>query len=147
MTVIKQEIQDAASYITENAGEVKPEIGLILGSGLGVLAEEIENPVKIAYSDIPNFPVSTVAGHAGQFVFGQLNGNVTAGVESENSSHIVHVGRVTSEGYQINTDYDNANYYLKSTFNKNAQAIEMTATFLERKFGAQNFYTTNQLMS
>jgi len=75
--------------------------------------------------------------------FGQLNGNVTAGVELENSSHIVHVGRVTSEGYRINTDYDNANYYLKSTFNKNAQAIEMTATFLERKFGAQNFYTTN----
>ena len=75
--------------------------------------------------------------------FGQLNGNVTAGVDLENSSHIVHVGRVTSEGYRINTDYDNANYYLKSTFNKNAQAIEMTATFLERKFGAQNFYTTN----
>ncbi len=75
--------------------------------------------------------------------FGQLNGNVTAGVDLENSSHIVHVGRVTSEGYRTNTDYDNANYYLKSTFNKNAQAIEMTATFLERKFGAQNFYTTN----
>ncbi|APY08629.1 TonB-dependent receptor [Winogradskyella sp. J14-2] len=75
--------------------------------------------------------------------FGQLNGNVTAGVDLENSSHIVHVGRVTSEGYRINTDYDNANYYLKSTFNKNAQAIEMTATFLERKFGAENFYTTN----
>ncbi|MCA0985865.1 purine-nucleoside phosphorylase [Guptibacillus algicola] len=81
MTVIKQEIQDAASYITENAGEVKPEIGLILGSGLGVLAEEIENPVKIAYSDIPNFPVSTVAGHAGQFVFGKLNGKNVAAMQ------------------------------------------------------------------
>lgn len=75
--------------------------------------------------------------------FGQLNGNVTAGVDLENSSHIVHVGRVTSEGYRNNTDYDNANYYLKSTFNKNGQPIEMTATFLERKFGAENFYTTN----
>lgn len=75
--------------------------------------------------------------------FGQLNGNVTAGIEKENSSHIVHVGRVTSEGYRNNTDYDNANYYLKSTFNKNAQPIEMTATFLERKFGAENFYTNN----
>ncbi|WP_270179129.1 purine-nucleoside phosphorylase [Alkalihalobacillus sp. CinArs1] len=81
MTVIKQEIQDAASYITENAGEVKPEIGLILGSGLGVLAEEIENPVKIAYSDIPNFPVSTVSGHAGQFVFGKLNGKNVAAMQ------------------------------------------------------------------
>ena len=75
--------------------------------------------------------------------FGQLNGNVTAGVDLENSSHIVHVGRVTSEGYRNNTDYDNANYYLKSIFNKNGQSIEMTATFLERKFGAENFYTTN----
>lgn len=81
MTVIKQEIQDAASYITENAGDVKPEIGLILGSGLGVLAEEIENPVKIAYSDIPNFPVSTVEGHAGQFVFGTLNGKNVAAMQ------------------------------------------------------------------
>lgn len=75
--------------------------------------------------------------------FGQLNGNVTAGVDLENSSHIVHVGRVTSEGYRNNTDYDNTNYYLKSTFKKNGQPIEMTATFLERKFGAENFYTTN----
>ncbi|RDY59568.1 TonB-dependent receptor plug domain-containing protein [Flagellimonas nanhaiensis] len=75
--------------------------------------------------------------------FGQLNGNVTAGIEKENSSHIVHVGRVTSEGYRNNSDYDNANYYLKSTFNKNAQPIEMIATFLERNFGAENFYTTN----
>ncbi|GGG37141.1 vitamin B12 transporter BtuB [Croceivirga lutea] len=75
--------------------------------------------------------------------FGQLNGNVTAGIEKQNSTHIVHVGRVTSEGYRNNTDYDNANYYLKSIFNKNAQPIEMTATFLERKFGAENFYTNN----
>lgn len=51
-----------------------PEIGLILGSGLGVLAEEIENPIKVAYNEIPNFPVSTVAGHAGQLVFGTLEG-------------------------------------------------------------------------
>ncbi len=75
--------------------------------------------------------------------FGQLNGNVTAGIEKENSSHIVHLGRLTSEGYRNNSDYDNANYYLKSIFNKKAQPIEMTATFLERKFGAENFYTTN----
>ncbi|MCA1030606.1 purine-nucleoside phosphorylase [Bacillus timonensis] len=51
-----------------------PEIGLILGSGLGVLAEEIENPVKIPYNEIPEFPVSTVEGHAGQLVFGTLKG-------------------------------------------------------------------------
>ncbi|MBV7268781.1 TonB-dependent receptor plug domain-containing protein [Winogradskyella luteola] len=75
--------------------------------------------------------------------FGQLNGNATAGTELENSSHIVHVGRVTSNGYRNNSDYDNSNYFLKSVFNKNAQPIEMIATFFERKFGAENFYTTN----
>ncbi|MGA9287352.1 MAG: purine-nucleoside phosphorylase [Anaerobacillus sp.] len=81
MTVIKQEIQDASSYILEQIEENRPEIGLILGSGLGVLAEEIENPVQIPYSDIPNFPVSTVEGHAGQFVFGTLNGKKVAAMQ------------------------------------------------------------------
>ncbi|WP_127137313.1 TonB-dependent receptor plug domain-containing protein [Flagellimonas oceanensis] len=75
--------------------------------------------------------------------FGQLNGSATAGVDTENSTHIIHVGRMTSEGYRNNSDYDNGNYYLKSVFNKNAQPIQMTATFLERNFGAENFYTTN----
>lgn len=75
--------------------------------------------------------------------FGQLNGNVTAGSELKNSSHIIHVGRVTSNGYRPNSDYDNSNYFLKSVFNKKDQPIEMIATFFERKFGAENFYTTN----
>lgn len=75
--------------------------------------------------------------------FGQLNGNVTVGAELDNSSHIMHIGRVTSSGYRVNSDYDNANYFLKSVFNKKEQPIEMIATFLERKFGAENFYTTN----
>jgi purine-nucleoside phosphorylase len=51
-----------------------PQLGLILGSGLGVLAAEIENPVKIPYRDLPDFPISTVEGHAGQLVFGRLGG-------------------------------------------------------------------------
>ncbi|WP_179374881.1 TonB-dependent receptor plug domain-containing protein [Winogradskyella wichelsiae] len=75
--------------------------------------------------------------------FGQLNGSVTVGSELENSTHILHVDRMTSEGYRSNSDYDNSNYFLKSTFNKNAQAIEMITTFSERKFGAENFYTTS----
>lgn len=52
----------------------KPKIGLILGSGLGIVADHIENPVKIKYDEIPNFPVSTVEGHVGQFVAGTLMG-------------------------------------------------------------------------
>jgi len=54
--------------------DYKPEIGLILGSGLGILAEEIENPVYIDYGELDNFPVSTVEGHAGRFVIGELSG-------------------------------------------------------------------------
>ncbi|WP_338789270.1 purine-nucleoside phosphorylase [Metabacillus sp. FJAT-53654] len=64
-------IKEAASYV-KSKYEDTPKIGLILGSGLGVLADEIENPVKIPYNEIPNFPVSTVEGHAGQLVIGTL---------------------------------------------------------------------------
>lgn len=56
-----------------------PQIGLILGSGLGDYADRIENKVYIPYGDLPEFPVSTVAGHAGQFVMGTIHGkNVIA---------------------------------------------------------------------
>lgn len=66
-------IQNAAQFLKDKY-ENSPKIGLILGSGLGVLADEIEQPVKIAYNDIPDFPVSTVEGHAGQLVFGSIHG-------------------------------------------------------------------------
>lgn len=55
-------------------GIVDPEIGLILGSGLGDLADDIEDAIRIPYEEIPNFPVSTVKGHAGQLVYGTLSG-------------------------------------------------------------------------
>lgn len=50
----------------------QPEIGIVLGSGLGPLADDLEEVVEIDYNDIPNFPVSTVEGHAGKLVFGKL---------------------------------------------------------------------------
>lgn len=75
--------------------------------------------------------------------FGQLNGSVTVGSELENSSHIIHAGKLTSAGYRNNSDYNNSNYFIKSVFNKKGQAVEMIATFFDRKFGAENFYTTN----
>lgn len=68
-----KKIQNAAQFLKEKY-PVAPKIGLILGSGLGVLADEIESPVKIPYNEIPDFPVSTVEGHAGKLVFGSLNG-------------------------------------------------------------------------
>lgn len=65
--------QDAVAYIEPKLTE-KPTIGLVLGSGLGVLADEIENPVVIPYDEIPGFTKSTVVGHKGQLVIGKLRG-------------------------------------------------------------------------
>lgn len=67
------EIEEGIRFIQDRIQQ-KPEIGLILGSGLGVLADEIENPVFIDFQEIPHFPASTVAGHAGRLVAGTLGG-------------------------------------------------------------------------
>lgn len=64
----------AAEYIRSQCGNFKPRMGLILGSGLGALAELIQEPTIISYGDLPGFPISTVAGHAGQMVLGYLQG-------------------------------------------------------------------------
>lgn len=72
-TSIFEKANKAASYIKEK-GVQEVEVGLILGSGLGELADEIEDAIVIPYEEIPNFPVSTVEGHAGQLVYGLLGG-------------------------------------------------------------------------
>ncbi len=68
-----QKIQAAADYIRSRSS-ISPQIGLILGSGLGDIADEITDAVRIDYHDIPYFPVSTVEGHAGKLVIGMLMG-------------------------------------------------------------------------
>ena len=73
MTAILAQLKETTDFIKEQ-GVKDVEFGLILGSGLGELAEEIENPVVIPYNEIPHFPISTVVGHAGQLVYGQLAG-------------------------------------------------------------------------
>ncbi|WP_025728585.1 purine-nucleoside phosphorylase [Atopobacter phocae] len=70
---ISTQLAETKSFL-ENKLDVLPKIGLILGSGLGVLTEELSNKIEIPYEDIPNFPVSTVEGHAGQLVVGELAG-------------------------------------------------------------------------
>lgn len=71
-------MKEAIDYINEKYSE-KLELGIVLGSGLGGLGERIENPIKISYKDIPGFPLSTVEGHKGQLIIGQLSGkNVIA---------------------------------------------------------------------
>ncbi|MEG6588338.1 purine-nucleoside phosphorylase [Paenibacillus barengoltzii] len=66
-------IREAADYIRSRSA-LTPKVGLILGSGLGVLADHIEEPVSINYSDIPFFPQSTVEGHAGELLIGTVQG-------------------------------------------------------------------------
>lgn len=68
-----QKIQAAADYIRSKVKKI-PRTALILGSGLGVLAEEVQDSVSIPYADIPHFPVSTAPGHAGVFTAGTLEG-------------------------------------------------------------------------
>jgi purine-nucleoside phosphorylase len=64
----------AAEAIQSRIGSLSPEIAIVLGSGLGGLADEIERPQRIPYRDIPGFPSATVAGHAGALIAGQLGG-------------------------------------------------------------------------
>lgn len=66
-------IQEAAAYIKEQY-PTAPEIGLILGSGLGVIADLVDNAKVVPYDQIPHFPVSTVEGHAGELLLGTIQG-------------------------------------------------------------------------
>jgi iron complex outermembrane receptor protein len=84
---------------------------------------------------------NTLSVNAEAGFFDQVNGSVTVGAALEDTSIIAHVGALTSGGYRENSDYKNYNYFLKGVFNKKKQPIEMIATFFDKKFGAQNFYT------
>lgn len=68
-----EKLQATTAFLKEQ-GIQKVDFGLILGSGLGELAEEITEAITISYDQIPHFPVSTVEGHAGQLVYGNLAG-------------------------------------------------------------------------
>lgn len=64
-------ISEAKDYIKSRIDFI-PDVAVILGTGLGTLADQIENPIVIKYSDIPHFPISTVSGHAGEFIIGDI---------------------------------------------------------------------------
>ena len=74
MTDTLRTIHAASDALVERMEGRKPEIGIVLGSGLGKLADQIENPLVIPYSDLPGFPVSTAIGHKGNFIVGTLGG-------------------------------------------------------------------------
>lgn len=69
-----EKYEESAKYIKDKIGDLNPKIAIILGSGLGVLSDEIDEKIVIKYNDIPNFPVSTVEGHAGELIIGKLGG-------------------------------------------------------------------------
>ncbi|MBV7276140.1 purine-nucleoside phosphorylase [Clostridium sp. PL3] len=73
-------IKEAADFILKKINH-KPELGLILGSGLGAIADQIENPEFYPYGEIPHFPVSTVQGHAGRLVVGTLEGKTVVAMQ------------------------------------------------------------------
>lgn len=91
-----ERIYQAAGYIKDIIAPkgLEPKVGIVLGSGLGRLSDEIENPVTIPYKDIPGFPVSTAIGHKGNFIVGTLSGKTVIAMQ----------GRIHYyEGYEIET--------------------------------------------
>ncbi len=69
-----ERIMTAAQYIAAKLGGKKTFAGIVLGSGLGKLADKIENKIVIPYKEVPGFPVSTAIGHKGNFIAGELGG-------------------------------------------------------------------------
>lgn len=77
MTELKKELDACVDVVRKETG-LEPELGLVLGSGLGFLADQVVDPVFVDYHDLPGFPVSTVPGHAGRLVLGELAGRKVA---------------------------------------------------------------------
>ena len=69
-----EKIHSAENFILDKLGGRTPLVGIVLGSGLGKLADKIENPIVIPYRTIPGFPVSTAIGHKGNFIIGDFGG-------------------------------------------------------------------------
>jgi len=69
-----QTLHETVEYIKLKCNNFQPEIGIVLGTGLGGLVNEIEVEFSLMYSNIPNFPISTLEFHSGKLIFGKLNG-------------------------------------------------------------------------
>lgn len=76
-----KKIREAVAFLKENMGGDLPEVGIVLGSGLGKLGEAIEAEAVIPYSKIPNFAKSTAIGHKGNFIFGRLSGKYVCAMQ------------------------------------------------------------------
>lgn len=78
---LTEHILESRDFILSKTSDVKPTIGLILGSGLGTLADEIENSTVIPYSEIPHFAKSEAVGHANELVIGELKGKTVVAMK------------------------------------------------------------------
>ena len=78
MDYTMEQYEASARMIRERLGNFVPKVAMVLGSGLGYLGDEVENPVFIDYQDIPHFKASTAPGHKGRFLFGKLAGQDAA---------------------------------------------------------------------
>ncbi len=76
-----EDVEEAKVFLQSKLGEMIPTLGLILGTGLGKVTEQIENKITIPYEEIPHFSSSTVISHTGQLVFGQLSGKTIMAME------------------------------------------------------------------
>ena len=106
--------QESAAAIRAKIGDFRPDVAMVLGSGLGYLGDLVEHAVAVPYGEIPYFKVSTAPGHKGQLVFGQLNGRNVAvmqgrmhhyeGYSYEEVSYAVRVLRLLGCGTLIVTN-------------------------------------------
>ena len=69
-----ERIHQAADYVKKQIGDRKPLVGIVLGSGLGKLANAVKDPIVIPFKTIPGFPISTAIGHKGNFLVGEIEG-------------------------------------------------------------------------
>ena len=104
----------AAEIIQQRAPNYKPVIGIVLGSGLGSLADQLENPIKINYDDLPGFPKTTVHGHGNNLVLGTIQG--------------VHVACLQGRAHA----YEGVNYDVVRTYVRTLKLI-----------GCEYFFATN----
>ena len=95
-----EQINFTTINILKKTNDFKPEVGIILGTGLGGLVNEIKVEHVIPYNEIPNFPISTVEGHTGKLIFGELGGKKVVAMQGRFHFY---------EGY-----YNEANYFSRS---------------------------------
>ena len=89
MSKIMSDIKAAVDYI-QSKSSITPQVGIVLGSGLGIYAEQIENKTVIPYEEIPGFYKTTVAGHKGQLIIGDVRGVKVAAMQGRYHAYEGH---------------------------------------------------------